>query len=65
MADEELKFPAQSQDTQPGKQYLMHPLPISVDPQYKPSNKLHVRPTFSFFLFFYLYYIYYFYSHST
>ncbi|CAO2832080.1 unnamed protein product [Amaranthus hypochondriacus] len=41
MADEELKFPAQSQDTQPGKQYLMHPLPISVDPQYKPSNKLH------------------------
>ncbi|XP_074307254.1 glucose and ribitol dehydrogenase-like [Silene latifolia] len=34
------KYPAQHQDTQPGKQYLMCPLPISVDPNYKPSNKL-------------------------
>lgn len=32
--------PAQHQDTQPGKQYLMHPLPISVNPHYAPSNKL-------------------------
>ncbi|XP_021861350.1 glucose and ribitol dehydrogenase [Spinacia oleracea] len=41
MASEDQKFPAQSQETQPGKQYLMNPLPISVNPNYKPSNKLH------------------------
>ncbi|XP_021761087.1 glucose and ribitol dehydrogenase-like [Chenopodium quinoa] len=35
------KFPPQSQDSQPGKQYLMNPLPKSVNPQYKPSKKLH------------------------
>ncbi|XP_021750379.1 glucose and ribitol dehydrogenase-like [Chenopodium quinoa] len=35
------KFPPQTQDSQPGKQYLMNPLPKSVNPQYKPSKKLH------------------------
>ncbi|XP_074297809.1 glucose and ribitol dehydrogenase-like [Silene latifolia] len=40
MASEGDTFPPQQQDTQPGKQYLMTPLPISVDPNYKPSNKL-------------------------
>uniref|UniRef100_A0A7C8YLJ4 3-oxoacyl-[acyl-carrier-protein] reductase n=1 Tax=Opuntia streptacantha TaxID=393608 RepID=A0A7C8YLJ4_OPUST len=41
MASEDIKFPPQHQDTQPGKQYLMHPQPITVNPHYKPSNKLH------------------------
>ncbi|KAK9725464.1 hypothetical protein RND81_05G145300 [Saponaria officinalis] len=40
MASKGAKFPAQQQDTQPGKQYLMNPLPQSVNPNYKPSNKL-------------------------
>ncbi|XP_021844496.1 glucose and ribitol dehydrogenase isoform X2 [Spinacia oleracea] len=40
MASEDQKFPPQTQKTQPGKQYLMHPLPISVNPIYKPSDKL-------------------------
>ncbi|KAH9617445.1 hypothetical protein KSS87_020705, partial [Heliosperma pusillum] len=40
MACEPQKLPPQHQDTQPGKQYMMYPLPISVDPNYKPSNKL-------------------------
>ncbi|KAL9240796.1 hypothetical protein vseg_014974 [Gypsophila vaccaria] len=40
MAGEGVKLPAQQQDTQPGKQYLMSPLPKSYDPNYKPSNKL-------------------------
>ncbi|XP_021750337.1 glucose and ribitol dehydrogenase-like [Chenopodium quinoa] len=40
MASKYQKFPPQSQETQPGKQYLMNPLPISTNPQYKPSNKL-------------------------
>ncbi|EEF45354.1 glucose and ribitol dehydrogenase homolog 2 [Ricinus communis] len=34
-------FPPQTQDQQPGKQYVMHPLPHSINPDYKPSNKLH------------------------
>ncbi|XP_050216168.1 NADPH-dependent aldehyde reductase 1, chloroplastic-like [Mercurialis annua] len=34
------RFPAQSQDTQPGKEYLMHPLPQFINPHYNPSNKL-------------------------
>ncbi|XP_074292204.1 glucose and ribitol dehydrogenase homolog 2-like [Silene latifolia] len=41
MANEDEKFPAQQQDTQPGKQYVMRPLPITVNPNYKGSNKLH------------------------
>lgn len=40
MASEDAKFPPQHQDTQPGKQYLMHPQPQTVNPHYKPSNKL-------------------------
>ncbi|XP_021861588.2 glucose and ribitol dehydrogenase [Spinacia oleracea] len=34
------KFPPQTQE-KPGKQFLMNPLPKSVNPQYKPSKKLH------------------------
>ncbi|KDP40128.1 hypothetical protein JCGZ_02126 [Jatropha curcas] len=34
------RFPPQTQDRQPGKEYLMHPLPESINPHYKPSNKL-------------------------
>ncbi|XP_021750395.1 glucose and ribitol dehydrogenase-like [Chenopodium quinoa] len=41
MASEDQKFPPQTQDSQPGKQYLMNPLPISVNPHYIPSKKLH------------------------
>ncbi|OAY27900.1 NADPH-dependent aldehyde reductase 1, chloroplastic [Manihot esculenta] len=34
-------FPPQpEQDGQPGKEYIMHPLPQSLNPDYKPSNKL-------------------------
>ncbi|KAK9664802.1 hypothetical protein RND81_14G069500 [Saponaria officinalis] len=40
MESEDLKFPEQRQETQPGKQYLMRPLPQSINPDYKPSNKL-------------------------
>ncbi|XP_074267637.1 glucose and ribitol dehydrogenase-like [Silene latifolia] len=36
----EEKFPPQHQDIQPGKQYLMHPYPITVNPNYIGSNKL-------------------------
>ncbi|XP_050216167.1 NADPH-dependent aldehyde reductase 1, chloroplastic-like [Mercurialis annua] len=35
------RFPAQSQEKQPGKEYVMHPLPQFIIPHYKPSNKLH------------------------
>ncbi|KAJ9538177.1 hypothetical protein OSB04_030910 [Centaurea solstitialis] len=35
------RFPPQHQETQPGKEYLMHPLPQFSDPNYKPSAKLH------------------------
>ncbi|VFQ88192.1 unnamed protein product [Cuscuta campestris] len=34
------RYPAQHQETQPGKEYQMNPLPISVNPNYTPSNKL-------------------------
>ncbi|VFQ87658.1 unnamed protein product [Cuscuta campestris] len=34
------RFPAQAQEEQPGKEYLMHPLPQSFNPNYKPSSKL-------------------------
>ncbi|XP_050216166.1 NADPH-dependent aldehyde reductase 1, chloroplastic-like [Mercurialis annua] len=35
------RFPPQSQDKQPGKEYVMHPHPQFINPHYKPSNKLH------------------------
>lgn len=35
--------PPQAQDTQPGKQYLMDPIPKSISDDYKPSEKLLVR----------------------
>ncbi|KAJ1417106.1 Short-chain dehydrogenase/reductase SDR [Sesbania bispinosa] len=37
---EHYNFPPQKQDTQPGKEYLMHPRPQFSSPQYNPSNKL-------------------------
>ncbi|KAK0608468.1 hypothetical protein LWI29_031142 [Acer saccharum] len=40
MATDGEKFPAQKQDTQPGKQHFMSPLPQTINPQYKPANKL-------------------------
>ncbi|KAI3524284.1 hypothetical protein L1887_02937 [Cichorium endivia] len=36
----ERRFPPQHQDGQPGKEYLMDPLPIFNNPHYKPTNKL-------------------------
>ncbi|CAI9265750.1 unnamed protein product [Lactuca saligna] len=36
----ERRFPPQHQDGQPGKEYLMDPLPVFSDPNYKPTNKL-------------------------
>ncbi|PTX61774.1 NAD(P)-dependent dehydrogenase (short-subunit alcohol dehydrogenase family) [Melghirimyces profundicolus] len=36
-------FPPQSQDRQPGLEYLMHPRPISENPSYRGSGKLHDR----------------------
>ncbi|CAA0812264.1 NAD(P)-binding Rossmann-fold superfamily protein [Striga hermonthica] len=41
MAAEEQKFPAQRQEEQPGKQHLMDPIPQTLNPDYKPTNKLH------------------------
>ncbi|KAJ1427209.1 Short-chain dehydrogenase/reductase SDR [Sesbania bispinosa] len=40
MASKEAKFPPQSQDTQPGKEHLMEPLPQVINPDHKPANKL-------------------------
>ncbi|KAL9237611.1 hypothetical protein vseg_012138 [Gypsophila vaccaria] len=40
MAEDDEKFPPQHQGTQPGKQYLMNPIPITVNPNYKGSDKL-------------------------
>lgn len=37
----EQRFPPQNQDTQPGKEYLMNPLPQYSSNRYKPSGKLH------------------------
>ncbi|CAI0466277.1 unnamed protein product [Linum tenue] len=34
------KFPPQHQPQQPGKEYLMNPLPQPINPNYKPSAKL-------------------------
>lgn len=36
------KFPAQKQETQPGKEHLMDPIPDSINPNYRPANKLQV-----------------------
>ncbi|MFS7992006.1 putative short-chain dehydrogenase/reductase SDR, NAD(P)-binding domain superfamily [Helianthus anomalus] len=41
MDDGERRFPPQYQDSQPGKEYLMNPLPQFSNPNYKPSGKLH------------------------
>nr|XP_043626719.1 glucose and ribitol dehydrogenase-like [Erigeron canadensis] len=37
----ERRFPPQHQESQPGKEYLMNPLPQFRNPHYKPSGKLH------------------------
>jgi hypothetical protein len=42
MASGEQKFPPQKQETQPGKEHVMDPLPQFTCPDYKPSNKLQV-----------------------
>ncbi|KAI3934294.1 hypothetical protein MKW98_009275 [Papaver atlanticum] len=34
-------FPPQKQDTKPGKEYTMDPLPQPISPHYIPSNKFH------------------------
>nr|GEV57656.1 glucose and ribitol dehydrogenase-like [Tanacetum cinerariifolium] len=36
----ERRFPPQNQDTQPGKEYLMNPLPQFANDHYKPSGRL-------------------------
>ncbi|XP_057549865.1 NADPH-dependent aldehyde reductase 1, chloroplastic-like [Amaranthus tricolor] len=40
MATNGSNFPAQRQETQPGKQHVMDPVPGTVHPDYKPANKL-------------------------
>ncbi|KAL6581782.1 Glucose and ribitol dehydrogenase [Orobanche minor] len=40
-AAEQQQFPPQSQAEQPGKQHLMDPVPQTLNPDYKPANKLH------------------------
>ncbi|KAK4425709.1 Glucose and ribitol dehydrogenase [Sesamum alatum] len=39
MAMEGNKFPPQKQESQPGKEHLMNPIPQSMNPDYHPSNK--------------------------
>ncbi|KAL9352795.1 hypothetical protein Peur_055475 [Populus x canadensis] len=39
--NEQFRFPLQTRPQQPGKEYLMHPLPQAKNPKYQPSNKLH------------------------
>lgn len=34
------QFPPQTQPQQPGKEYIMRPLPLAINPDYKPSEKL-------------------------
>ncbi|MFC4076056.1 SDR family oxidoreductase [Salinithrix halophila] len=41
--EQPLTFPPQSQDRQPGLEYLMEPRPISENPTYRGSGKLHGR----------------------
>ncbi|XP_028780838.1 NADPH-dependent aldehyde reductase 1, chloroplastic-like [Neltuma alba] len=40
MASGGQKFPPQKQETQPGKEHAMEPVPQFTSPDYKPSNKL-------------------------
>ncbi|KMT13788.1 hypothetical protein BVRB_4g081620 [Beta vulgaris subsp. vulgaris] len=40
MATNGRNFPAQRQETQPGKQHVMDPIPETARSQYKPANKL-------------------------
>ncbi|KAK7264508.1 hypothetical protein RJT34_32117 [Clitoria ternatea] len=40
MASKDSKFPPQSQETLPGKEHLMQPLPQAINPDHKPANKL-------------------------
>ncbi|KAK7292392.1 hypothetical protein RIF29_08170 [Crotalaria pallida] len=40
MESREPKFPPQSQETQPGKEHVMKPLPQTISPDYKPASKL-------------------------
>ncbi|GMP40359.1 hypothetical protein CsSME_00010836 [Camellia sinensis var. sinensis] len=39
---QEGQFPAQKQDSQPGKEHVMDPTPHYTNPDYKPANKLQV-----------------------
>ncbi|GKV08970.1 hypothetical protein SLEP1_g20539 [Rubroshorea leprosula] len=41
MASDGQQFPPQKQDTQPGKEHAMNPIPQFSSSDYKPSNKLH------------------------
>uniref|UniRef100_A0A5B7BE43 Glucose and ribitol dehydrogenase n=1 Tax=Davidia involucrata TaxID=16924 RepID=A0A5B7BE43_DAVIN len=41
MASGGKQFPAQRQETQPGKEHLMDPTPQAATHEYKPANKLH------------------------
>ncbi|WCJ23696.1 NAD(P)-binding Rossmann-fold superfamily protein [Euphorbia peplus] len=41
MASSEEQLPPQSQEQQPGKEHVMHPLPQATNPDYNPSHKLH------------------------
>ncbi|KAI3915189.1 hypothetical protein MKX01_035448 [Papaver californicum] len=40
-ASTDQSFPPQKQETKPGKEHLMDPLPLPISPHYKPSNKFH------------------------
>ncbi|OMO99155.1 Short-chain dehydrogenase/reductase SDR [Corchorus olitorius] len=40
MASGDQQFPPQKQESQPGKEHVMDPLPQFISPDYKPSNKL-------------------------
>jgi hypothetical protein len=53
MASGEQKFPPQKQDTQPGKEHVMDPLPQFTCPDYNPSNKLQVYISIYMFTFIY------------
>lgn len=42
------KFPAQKQDTQPGKEHTMDPIPEALRQEYRAANKLQVYTTYNF-----------------
>jgi len=42
MTSNDPKFPPQTQQTQPGKEHVMEPLPQTINPDHKPTNKLRV-----------------------